>query len=127
MQSFVQTALDSQAAQPHRCVQVHKLEASLRGQKEALEVEVRGTAGQADALREQVGQLRNQASHSLAASEDKLRSMHAQYDDLARCGIHGNRDSPSAWWGVFMECMGRVTVPLRGGEPVWSPWGDMDV
>ena len=65
-------------------VQVHKLEASLRGQKEALEVEVRGTAGQADVLREQVGQLRNQASHSLAASEDKLRSMHAQYDDLAR-------------------------------------------
>lgn len=65
-------------------VQVHKLEASLRGQKEALEVEVRGTAGQADVLREQVGQLRNQASHSLAASEEKLRSMHAQYDDLAR-------------------------------------------
>lgn len=65
-------------------VQVHKLEASLRGQKEALEVEVRSTAGQADVLREQVGQLRNQASHSLAASEDKLRSMHAQYDDLAR-------------------------------------------
>jgi len=56
----------------------------LRGQKEALEVEVRGTAGQADVLREQVGQLRNQASHSLAASEEKLRSMHAQYDDLVR-------------------------------------------
>lgn len=66
------------------CLQVHKLEASLRGQKEALEVEVRGTAGQADTLREQVGQLRNQASHALAASEDKLRSMHAHYDDLAR-------------------------------------------
>ncbi|DBA77729.1 hypothetical protein WJX79_003286 [Trebouxia sp. C0005] len=64
--------------------QVHKLEASLRGQKEALEAEVRATAGQADVLREQVGQLRNQASHSLAASEEKLRSMHAQYDDLAR-------------------------------------------
>lgn len=72
--------------------QVHKLEASLRGQKEALEVEVRGTAGQADVLREQVGQLRNQASHSLAASEEKLRSMHAQYDDLARASdteVHG--------------------------------------
>ena len=65
-------------------MQVHKLEASLRGQKEALEVEVRGTAGQADSLREQVGQLRNQASHALAASEDKLRSLHAYYDDLAR-------------------------------------------
>ena len=64
--------------------QVHKLEASLRGQKEALEAEVRGTAGQADVLREQVGHLRNQASHSLAGSEDKLQSMHAQYDDLAR-------------------------------------------
>ncbi|KAL3162304.1 hypothetical protein ABBQ32_009992 [Trebouxia sp. C0010 RCD-2024] len=64
--------------------QVHKLEASLRGQKEALEVEVRGTAGQADSLREQVGQLRNQASHALAASEDKLRSLHTQYDDLLR-------------------------------------------
>lgn len=64
--------------------QVHKLEASLRGQKEALEVEVRGTAGQADSLREQVGQLRNQASHALAASEDKLRSLHTQYDDLVR-------------------------------------------
>ena len=68
----------------HLLVQVHKLEASLRGQKEALEVEVRGTAGQADALREQVGQLRNQASHSLAGSEDRLHSMHLQYDDLAR-------------------------------------------
>lgn len=70
-----------------RCLgyaQVHKLEASLRGQKEALEVEVRGTAGQADSLREQVGQLRNQASHALAASEDKLRSLHTQYDDLLR-------------------------------------------
>ena len=65
-------------------VQVHKLEASLRGQKEAVEVEVRGTAGQADSLREQVGQLRNQASHALAASEDKLRSLHTQYDDLVR-------------------------------------------
>lgn len=65
-------------------VQVHKLEASLRGQKEAVEVEVRGTAGQADSLRQQVGQLRNQASHALAASEDKLRSLHTQYDDLVR-------------------------------------------
>lgn len=65
-------------------VQVHKLEASLRGQKEAVEVEVRGTAGQADSLREQVGQLRNQASHALATSEDKLRSLHTQYDDLVR-------------------------------------------
>ena len=102
VQGFEQTALDSHAAQLHRCVQVHKLEASLRGQKEALEVEVRGTAGQADALREQVGQLRNQASHSLAASEDKLRSMHAQYDDLARYGI--------------------VTVPQHGGESLWNPW-----
>ena len=65
-------------------MQVHKLEALLRGQKEALEVEVRGTVGQADTLREQVGQLRNQASHALAASEDRLRSMHTQHDDLTR-------------------------------------------
>ena len=63
---------------------MHKLEAALRGQKEALEMEVRGTAGQADALREEVGQLRNQSCHILAASEDKLRSMHAQYDQLTR-------------------------------------------
>lgn len=63
---------------------MHKLEVLLRGQKEALEAEVRGTAGHAEGLREQVGQLRNLAAHQLAASEDRLRQMQTNYADLAR-------------------------------------------
>ena len=63
---------------------MHKLEVLLRGQKEALEVEVRGTAGHAEGLREQVGQLRNLAAHQLAASEDKLRQMQTSFNELVR-------------------------------------------
>ena len=56
----------------------------MRGQKESLEAEVRETTGHADGLREQVGQLRNLASHHLAASEDKLRQMQTQFNELVR-------------------------------------------
>lgn len=60
------------------------MEVLLRGQKEALDVEVRGTAGHVEGLREQVAQLRNLAAHQLAASEDKLRQMQTNFNELVR-------------------------------------------
>lgn len=65
---------------------MHKLEVLLRSQKEALEAEVRETAGHAQGLRDQVGQLRNLAAHHLAASEDKLRQMQSHFSELVRWG-----------------------------------------
>ncbi|KAI3425309.1 hypothetical protein D9Q98_009074 [Chlorella vulgaris] len=63
--------------------QVHKLEGQYRAAKEALEQDIAAANAQVDQLASEVAHLRNANGAGVAASEERLRCLQAQYEDLA--------------------------------------------
>ena len=67
-------------------LQVHRLEATLRGNREALEVEVHATEAQAERLKGEVAALRSVACDTLAESEARMQELQAHCDSAVRWG-----------------------------------------
>ncbi|PRW33702.1 Kinetochore NDC80 [Chlorella sorokiniana] len=61
---------------------VHKLDGQYRAAKEALEQDIAAAQSQVDLLAAEVAQLRNANGASVMASEERLRALQAQYEDL---------------------------------------------
>ncbi len=75
----------------HSCIlscpcpcQVKKLEQQYRTAKEAVESEVQGMAAHVEALAAEVAQLRGANSATVAASEERVRALQAEFEDLQR-------------------------------------------
>ncbi|KAL4420345.1 hypothetical protein ABPG77_006152 [Micractinium sp. CCAP 211/92] len=62
--------------------QVHKLDAQYKAAKEALEQDIAAANAQVDQLAAEVAQLRNANGASVLASEERLRALQGQYEDL---------------------------------------------
>ena len=69
------------------CSQVHRLEATLRSNREALEVEVHATEAQAERLKGEVAALRSIACDTLAESETHMQELQAHCDSAIRWGV----------------------------------------
>eukprot|EP00891_Asterochloris_glomerata_P003608 jgi/Astpho2/3608/e_gw1.00058.8.1_t len=63
---------------------VHRLEATLRGKRKALEVEVHATEAQAERLKGEVAALRSVACDTLAESEARMQELQAHCDSAVR-------------------------------------------
>ncbi|KAI7842998.1 hypothetical protein COHA_003332 [Chlorella ohadii] len=62
--------------------QVHKLDGQYRSAKEALDQDIAAAQSQVDQLAAEVAQLRNANGTLVLASEERLRALQAQYEDL---------------------------------------------
>ncbi|PSC74916.1 Kinetochore NDC80 [Micractinium conductrix] len=68
--------------------QVHKLDGQYRAAKEALDQSIAAANAHVDQLSAEVAHLRNANGASVAASEERLRTLQAQYEDLlGRCEL----------------------------------------
>lgn len=63
---------------------MRELEAQHRAGKEALESEVAAALAQVEGLAAEVSSLRGAAAAGVAESEERLRSLHADYEELQR-------------------------------------------
>ena len=96
-------------------MQVHRLEATLRGNREALEVEVHATEAQAERLKGEVAALRSVACDTLAESEARMQELQAHCDSAVRWG------PSAATEGQQCELEG-AAFRLPGGRP--GQWVD---